>query len=83
MTSWSTIGFEKADAPLHRYVMVSLPGGFNGVYLCIDHRIMDSAGLISMMNDTFRLYCHYLYGAPVPATGAEPSPPRHAWPAGG
>ena len=43
--------------------MVSLPGGFNGVYLCIDHRIMDSAGLISMMNDTFRLYCHYLYGA--------------------
>ena len=70
MTSWSTIGFEKADAPLHRYVMVSLPGGFNGVYLCIDHRIMDSAGLISMMNDTFRLYCHYLYGAPVPAMPA-------------
>ena len=70
MTSWSTVGFEKADAPLHRYVMVSLPGGFNGVYLCIDHRIMDSAGLISMMNDTFRLYCHYLYGAPVPAMPA-------------
>lgn len=66
MTSWSTIGFEKADAPLQRYVMVSLPGGWNGVYLCIDHRIMDSLGLISMMNDTFRLYCHYLYGAPVP-----------------
>lgn len=66
MTSWSTIGFEKADSPLLRFVMVSLPDGWNGVYLCIDHRIMDSLGLIFMMNDTFELYCHYLYGAPAP-----------------
>ncbi len=70
MTGWSTIGFERSDAPLLRFVMVSLPGGWNGVYLCIDHRIMDSCGLIFMMNDTFQLYCHYLYGAPPPAMPA-------------
>lgn len=66
MTYWSTFGFEQADAPLLRFVMVSLPGGWNGVYLCIDHRIMDSLGLLFLMNDTFELYCHYLYGTPVP-----------------
>lgn len=66
MTAWSSAGFEQADAPLLRFVMVSLPKGWNGVYLCIDHRIMDSLGLIFMMNDTFGLYCHYLYGTPMP-----------------
>ena len=70
MTHWSTLGFEQADAPLLRFVMVSLPDGWNGVYLCIDHRIMDSCGLIYMMNDTFQLYCHDLFGAPAPAMPA-------------
>lgn len=70
MTSWSASGFEKPDEPLLRFVMVSLPHGWNGVYLCIDHRIMDSLGLIFMMNDTYGLYCHYLYGAAVPAMPA-------------
>ena len=66
MNHWSTLGFDEADSPLLRFVMVSLPGGWNGLYLCIDHRIMDSCGLIFMMNDTFQLYCHYLYGSPAP-----------------
>lgn len=70
MTGWSSKGFEQADAPLLRFVMVSLPKGWNGVYLCIDHRIMDSLGLIFMMNDTFGLYCHYLYGTAAPAMPA-------------
>lgn len=66
MNHWSTLGFDEADSPLLRFVMVSLPGGWNGLYLCIDHRIMDSCGLIYMMNDTFQLYCHSLYGSPPP-----------------
>lgn len=66
MTHWSTLGFEDPDAPLFRFVMVSLPDGWNGVYLCIDHRIMDSCGLISMMKDTLGLYSHYLYKTPLP-----------------
>ncbi len=70
MTRWSAMGFEHEDAPLLRFVMVSLPHGWNGVYLCIDHRIMDSCGLVYMMNDTLQLYCHYLYGAPIPAMPA-------------
>lgn len=70
MTGWSSIGFEQPDTPMLRFVMVSLPNGWNGVYLCIDHRIMDSLGLIFMMNDTFGLYCHYLYGTPLPGTPA-------------
>lgn len=66
MTDWSAEGFEEPDSPLFRFIMVSVPNGHNGVYLCVDHRIIDSCGLISMMNDLFGLYCHYQYSTLKP-----------------
>ena len=46
--------------------MISLPGGYNGLYIKIDHRLMDSCGAIVMVNDIMELYCHYKFGTPYP-----------------
>ena len=46
--------------------MVKMPEGYNGMYIHIDHRLVDSSGLIVMVNDIMELYCHYRFGSEYP-----------------
>ncbi|MCF0133259.1 MAG: chromosome condensation protein, partial [Blautia sp.] len=45
---------------------VKLPEGFNGFFIHMDHRLIDSCGLVVMINDLMQLYTHYRFGAPFP-----------------
>ena len=52
---------------MNEFIMVSLPDGYEGIYLRIDHMLTDSCGVIFMVNDIMELYCHYIFGTPLPA----------------
>lgn len=66
MEEWSRIPFDGDNIPMNVIKMISLPGGYNGLYIKIDHRLMDSCGAIVMVNDIMELYCHYKFGTPYP-----------------
>lgn len=59
--------FERIDSPMNEFIMVSLPEGYQGIYIRIDHTIADSSSVIVMVNDIMELYCHYAFGNPYPA----------------
>lgn len=54
------------DAPLCDISMVALPDNYNGFFMHLDHRLLDSAGLNVMINDLMELYCHYAFGSDYP-----------------
>ena len=58
--------FNDPDIPMVEVTMVRMPEGYNGMYIHIDHRLVDSSGLIVMVNDIMELYCHYRFGSPYP-----------------
>lgn len=37
MKKWTAIPFERFDSPMNKVVMISMPDGFKGVYLLVDH----------------------------------------------
>ncbi len=58
--------FNEPDRPMVEFTMVSMPEGYNGMYIHIDHRLTDSSGLIVNVNDIIEIYCHYRHGSPYP-----------------
>ena len=54
------------DVPMSEIIMLSLPDEYNGIYMHIDHRLLDSCGMSVMVNDLMELYCHYRFGSPMP-----------------
>ena len=66
LEDWSRRVFEGDNIPLDEFVMIALPEGYQGIYLRIDHRLIDSCGVIVMVNDLMELYCHYRFGTPFP-----------------
>ncbi len=66
MLQWSKEPFDGSDVPLSEFIMISLPDGFHGLYLKIDHRLADSCAVTVMVNDIMELYCHYRFGSPYP-----------------
>ena len=58
--------FNAPDIPMIEITMVKMPEGYNGMYIHVDHRLLDSSGLIVMVNDIMELYCHYRFGSPYP-----------------
>ena len=66
MYSWTEVPFPRWDSPMNEFIMVSLPEGYQGLYLRIDHMLTDSCGVIFMVNDIMELYCHYIFGTPLP-----------------
>lgn len=67
MYHWTAIPFKRYDSPMNEFIMISLPDGYQGIYLRIDHMLTDSCGIIFMINDIMELYCHYLFNTPLPA----------------
>lgn len=61
MTEWSAVPFKPQDSPMSRIVMIKMPDGFQGVYLLVDHRIMDAQSLICFLRDVIELYCNTMY----------------------
>ncbi len=54
------------DRPMYEFLMVMLPDGFNGFFVHLDHRLIDSCGLAVMVKDIMSLYAHYRYGYEYP-----------------
>lgn len=58
--------FNEPEIPMVEITMVRMPEGYNGMYIHIDHRLVDSSGLIVMISDIMELYCHYRFGSEYP-----------------
>lgn len=66
MKRWTRIPFERTDAAMCEFILVKLPEGYQGIYLRIDHLLVDSYGIIALANDVMELYCHFMFGTPEP-----------------
>ena len=71
MQSWAYQTFDGDDIPLCEVKMLKLPEGYNGFFIHMDHRLIDSCGLVVMTNDLMQLYTHYKFGAQYPADLAD------------
>lgn len=66
MQQWAYGTFDGNDIPLCDVTMVKLPEGYNGFFIHMDHRLIDSCGLVVMINDLMQLYTHYRFQSPYP-----------------
>ena len=63
--------FDGNDIPMFEFIMVKLPEGYNGFFVHMDHRLIDSCGIVVMINDIMSLYTHYRFGSEYPADLAD------------
>ncbi len=63
--------FDGNDIPMYEFLMVRLPEGYNGFFVHLDHRLIDSCGLAVMVKDIMSLYAHYKYGKAYPEALAD------------
>lgn len=66
MQQWAYETFDGDDIPLCDVTMLKLPDGYNGFFIHMDHRTIDSCGLVVMINDLMQLYTHYRFGSAYP-----------------
>ncbi len=66
MRRWTAVPFKRFHSPMSRIVMVSMPEGYNGIYLKVDHMTMDSSSLILFIRDVLEIYCAKKYDTPMP-----------------
>lgn len=61
MTEWTGTPFEMYDTPMYQIVMIKMPDNFYGMYVKVNHLIMDAQSLIVFFKDIIELYCSRLY----------------------
>ena len=66
MQQWAYETFDGDDIPLCDVAMVKLPEGYNGFFIHMDHRLIDSCGLVVMIDDLMQLYTHYRFQSDYP-----------------
>ena len=66
MEKWTREPFPRFNSPMNKIVMVKLPNGYNGVYLKVDHMIMDSSSLIAFDRDVLEIYTSRLFDREPP-----------------
>ena len=71
MQQWAYQTLDGDDRPMCELIMLKLPEGFNGFFVHMDHRLIDSCGLVVMINDIMQLYTHYRFGSDYPADLAD------------
>ncbi|MCR4832461.1 MAG: chromosome condensation protein [Butyrivibrio sp.] len=71
MQSWAYHTFDGDDIPMCEFILVKLPDNYNGFFIHIDHRLMDSCALVIMINDIMSLYTHYRFGSDYPEALAD------------
>ena len=66
MQQWAYETFDGDNIPMCEFTMLKLPEGYNGFFVHMDHRLIDSCGLVVMIGDLFQLYTYYKYGTAYP-----------------
>ena len=66
MQQWAYQTLDGDNRPMCEVTMVKLPEGYNGFFIHMDHRLIDSCGLVVLVNDLMQLYTHYHFGADYP-----------------
>lgn len=68
MKNWTSVPFERFDSPMNKIVIISMPDGFKGVYLLVDHMTMDAQAIVLFLKDVIQVYCSkkYNYDYPKP-----------------
>jgi hypothetical protein len=66
MQRWAYETFDGDDIPMCDVTMMKLPEGYNGFFIHMDHRLIDSCGLVVMINDLMQLYTHFRFGSDYP-----------------
>jgi len=66
MQEWAYETFDESNIPLCEFRMVDLPEGYRGMFIHMDHRLIDSSGYAVMVKDVFQLYMHYQFGTDYP-----------------
>ena len=61
MNQWTRVPFERSESAMFRIVMIHMPDGYNGVYLLVDHMIMDAQSLICFLRDVIEIYSSTMY----------------------
>ncbi|MGN0496861.1 MAG: condensation domain-containing protein [Lachnospiraceae bacterium] len=61
MTEWTRVPFERQDSPMFKIVLIKTPDGNQGMYLLVDHFILDAQSLICFMKDIIELYCNTMF----------------------
>ncbi len=61
MRSWTKVPFELSDSPMNRIVMIKMPDGWNGVYMLVNHLVMDAQSLIAFLRDVIEIYCSKVF----------------------
>lgn len=61
LREWTEIPFERYDSPMHHIVMIKMPDGYQGLYICVDHMTMDAQSLILFFRDVIELYASRFY----------------------
>lgn len=71
MQQWAYETFDGDDIPMCDVTMVKLPEGYNGFFIHMDHRLIDSCGLVVMINDLMQLYTHFRFQSEYPEDMAD------------
>ena len=71
MQQWAYVTMDGDDRPMCDITMLKLPEGFNGFFIHMDHRLIDSCGLVVLVNDLMQLYTHFRFGSDYPADLAD------------
>lgn len=71
MQQWAYETFDGDDIPMCDMTMVKLPEGYNGFFIHMDHRLIDSCGLVVMINDLMQLYTHFRFQSEYPEDMAD------------
>lgn len=66
MKKWTSVPFERFDSPMNRVVMISMPDGYKGIYLLVDHMTMDAQAIVMFFKDVIQIYCHKVYDIDYP-----------------
>ena len=66
MQQWAYETFDGSNIPLCEIRMVDLPEGYRGMFIHMDHRLIDSSGYAILVKDVFQLYMHYQFGSDYP-----------------
>ena len=66
MRKWTSVPFRRYNSPMNQVAMIKLPGGYNGIYLKVDHMTMDSSSIIAFNRDVLEIYCALRYGTEMP-----------------
>ena len=67
MTEWTSTPFELYHSPMYQIVMIQMPDNYNGLFVKVNHLVMDAQSLIVFFKDIIELYSSRVYdNVPAP-----------------